>query len=112
MTTTDRLAKIRARCVELLELASKRTPEGWETDCDARHPAVFTSEGDFIGVDMSQKDAAYIAACAGAAEAAWKATIAAIDGLLPISEQCCNCWADMKADDAIAAILAAWEGQI
>jgi hypothetical protein len=63
---------------------------------------------DVIGED----NAVFIAACAGAAEAGWRATIAAIEGLQPMliaghrcdSTVCDTC----NAANAIAAILVAW----
>lgn len=75
MTTTEKLQRIRARCVKLLALAEKRTPGKWFYYLEPRLP--ITGE-----CDVRPDDAAYIAACAGAAEAGWRATIAAIDSIL------------------------------
>ena len=112
MTTTDRLARIRARCVELLELASKRTPGKWSgsyeriwhhqhlkgladpSKRDGPHALAETAWGHY-------GDAAFIVACAGAAEAGWRATISAIDVCL---EGLCY------HEDMARTILAAWEG--
>jgi len=86
MTTTEHLARIRARCVELLELANKRTPGKW----------IPCKKGDYIpvgGLEMAcvlggdikaaeayeDEDSSFIASCAGPAEAGWRATIHAID---------------------------------
>jgi hypothetical protein len=79
MTTTERLQRIRTKCVELLEIAEKRTPSAWFNDGDL----IDTSAG-VISCDTgfsSENNAAFIAACAGPAEAGWKATIAAISWL-------------------------------
>lgn len=93
MTTTEKLTRIRARCVELLALAEKRTPGKWIATTidpfghDYREPIRVMGEDTAIATHcgstsfLRSHDAAYIAACAGAAEAGWKATIAAIDGL-------------------------------
>jgi hypothetical protein len=79
MTTTEHLQKIRARCVELLEIASKRTPGKWSNPKgpgsvynDAEQQLTYTGE-------YEAGDAVFIASCAGPAEAGWRATIAAID---------------------------------
>ena len=75
----ERLDAILAHCRACLALSEKRTQGKWETDVKARHPAIFTEEGDFIGVDLEKHNASFIAACAGAAEAGWRSTIAAIN---------------------------------
>ena len=77
----------------------------------------------FGGKYINTKDAAYIAACAGSAEAGWKATIAAIDGLLAAEsliysvqndydESPVKWWIEQrgKVMEAQDAIIAAWEG--
>jgi hypothetical protein len=69
MTTTEHLQLTKAECERLLAIAEKRTQGEWFTD-DNLDPALIAPE-----------DAAYIAACAGRAEAGWRATIAAIDFL-------------------------------
>jgi len=98
MTPEAKLQRIRAKCVELLEIAEKRTPPE------------FVMPTGYVGLNNkgehyragwhhgAAKYADYIVSCAGSAEAGWRATIAAIDNLL---------------DDGMAdAIIAAWEGQI
>jgi hypothetical protein len=92
MTQQEHLQRIRQRCVELLEIAEKRTPWKWEraSDC-ATHVVCRNSKnrGYMIcdctdsspNCDHHQWDSTFIASCAGAAEAGWKATIAAIDWL-------------------------------
>lgn len=79
MTTTERLQRIRAKCVELLELSTKRTPGAWPNDGDL----IDTSAG-VISCDTgfsSENNAAFIAACAGNFERALRSTIAAISWL-------------------------------
>jgi len=130
MTTTNRLALIRARCVELLAIAEKRTPGEWQfaniddymsmnaylihTGCE---PYIAGDDiENVVALTLLQspsvcghqagnwfEDAYYIAACAGAAEAAWKATISAIDVCL---EGLCY------HSDMTREIIAAWECQI
>ena len=91
MTTTEKLQRIRAKCVELLEIAEKRTPGKWAWDGDPSNetelfrkneaPWLIADERGVIRGDIlcSKDDSAFIAACAGPAEAAWKSTIAAIE---------------------------------
>jgi hypothetical protein len=77
MTTTEHLQLIKAECERLLAIAEKRTQGEW------------VSEGNWIGQEhaaiaqtthyLCESDATFIAACAGRAEAGWRATIAAID---------------------------------
>jgi hypothetical protein len=94
MTTTEHLEKIKAKCVELLALAEKRTPGKWKlghmprdiygTDglpvASTAYPHTTQPRDQRIGM----ADAAYIAACAGAAEAGWRAIAEESDGLISI----------------------------
>lgn len=106
--TIVKLQKIRARCVGLLAIAEKRTPGEWNANMPSY---IVRRAADRAGVaEMKTQtsherdsDAAFISHCAGCAEAGWKATIAAIDGLLGVND------ASYKYVDDI---LAAWEGQI
>jgi hypothetical protein len=128
MTTTEHLSRIRARCVELLEIASKRTPGEWSTH---RHP-----DGEPIGVGGDEfcgspsvcylnacANSDFIASCAGHAEAGWAATIAAIDGLQAISKYDANsrhgegicqygCDTPCIAKTTIQMIIAVWPEEI
>jgi len=105
MDTKEHLEKIRARCVELLATAEKRTPEKWYAKYDKESACWFVqSRGvrhcnadghslyDVAQAILQQQEideeanAVFIASCAGAAEAGWRSTIAAIDGLRLIAE--------------------------
>lgn len=95
MNTQERLARIRAKCMELLEIASKRTPGKWmhsqgelcshwvsradqlSNICEINTVSCYTAP-------ETSQNARFIAACAGPAEAGWKATIAAIDWIQSI----------------------------
>jgi hypothetical protein len=100
MNTTEKLTKIRAKCVALLETAKQRTPGDWRVesryigngsagcisagwnsygDGPAAYPIGRLAEGE-----LKEPDSAFITACAGPAEAGWKATIAMIDCTLLI----------------------------
>lgn len=84
MTTTEHLQKIKSKCQSLLDIAEKRTPGRWGNASNQvghikDHMGIAAC---FYREDNENDDnAAYIASCAGPAEAGWKATIAAIDGL-------------------------------
>lgn len=122
MTTTEHLQRIRARCVELLAIAEKRTPGEWKHRVNGVASAsVLTLQPcgewhkDASAVcygPLSEENARFIAACAGAAEAGWRSTIAAIDGLLEhigftIEET------DREHSQAVlASILAAWPEEL
>ena len=115
MTTAEYLDRIKARCHELLALAKKRTPGKWtasnaESNASGYPPANASVEAhvDMRGQVCGQawnNDAAYIAACAGAAEAGWRATIAAIDALPLIP-------ARILRSTVRDAILAAWPEEL
>ena len=114
MNTQEKLTAIRDKCVELLAIAEKRTQGKWEIDGDfidesgdgvpvaiiraghARYLPEVTESG------IWEHNAAYIAACAGPAEAACRSTIAAID--------ICRDY-DLGALEIMAQeIITAWEG--
>lgn len=116
MTTSEHLNKIKAKCEQLLEIASKRTPGN--NDCPKCHRPInkgnspnseeCTETDDDEGVCEAYEK---LAACAGPAEAGWRVTIAAIDSLLfiqstaqPLLEEYCT----KKLD----TILAAWPEEL
>lgn len=110
MNTQEKLEAIRAWCVNALEnVAAKRTPGKWTVDYAQ---GIMAADGEPIcyiclasASPTPVPDAAYIAACAGAAEAGWKATIAAIDHIL-------SGWLDSASGKEVLtlSILTAWEG--
>lgn len=111
MNTTEHLQRIRARCVELLAIAEKRTPGEWK-QCDDNHESIIikgTGEHCYPlrwNNGQGPDDARFIASCAGAAEAGWRSTIAAIDWLFSfktvMSKDC------FDSHPLTVAILAAW----
>lgn len=136
MTTTEHLQRIRARCVELLALAEKRTPGKWCWDMrgekwfDIQLGVAYDRSGAALTGDISQldvaevdydeqvaeslntpQDAAFIAACAGAAEASWRSTIAAIDGLM-LTDLYDSNPRQGGAAKTLNAILAAWPEEL
>jgi hypothetical protein len=108
ITTTEHLQLIKAECERLLAIAEKRTQGEWERD----GYRVFQNgnEEPLCCLGICNTDGDYIAACAGRAEAGWRATIAAIDNLELIHEQ--TDMGEYAAWDAMQDILAAWPLQI
>ena len=91
MNTQEKLEAIKAKCHELLALAEKRTQGKWEDDgtgslwtpWDKLSPEGYEGEHITLG-KFKPEDLAYISACAGAAEAGWRATKEECEDLLPI----------------------------
>lgn len=86
MTPTEHLSRIRAKCVELLEIASKRTPGKWDTHNHPDGLPIGVGGSEFCGSPSvcylnAPANSDFIASCAGSAEAGWRATIAAISWL-------------------------------
>lgn len=108
MNTEEHLDKILAFCRSRLALAAERTPGAWLVKQRGEHGKgiriVYRIGERYRGEDVcggvaeileyqssrepkdqrNQANAAYIAACAGAAEAGWRATIAACEMMLVI----------------------------
>lgn len=137
LTIEEHLNRILTKCKSLREEARKRTPGKWiqELEC------VWLYEGDELGahcisdchsqhtrgIQTSRNNAAFIASCAGPAEAGWEATIGAIeqwkslyiytdgfaDGAPDASahDKLCNEVAHI-AKTAIQSIIAAWPEEL
>ena len=121
MTTKKKLSAIRAKCVELLAIAEKRTQGQWKRQ-SIYGTAILCENSKNNGnmvcdlpdsspeCDQFSPNADFIASCAGPAEAGWKATIAAIDSLETVAEWHPSGAAKNEEAAAIDAIIAAWEG--
>ena len=134
MSPEEHLAKIVAKCRELLALAEKRTPGEWRVDEN------ITGTTDMLTCDESDEnrgyvlvaaktndrnthDMDYIAACAGAAEAGWRATISSIEKL-PLCVKLIDeandehniehgtTFSDNPARELLNAIIAAWPEEL
>lgn len=117
MTTTqlDHLQRIDAHLAKLIDIAAKRTPGKWKPNKSTCHvkgeePTYDVSgpQSDWFYLE-SEHDAAFIAYCAGNAEAGWKATRAAIEPLI----QQANFWEGIpdcgnSCAKALESILAAF----
>ena len=108
MTQQEHLAKVRAKCVELLEIASKRTQGKWETHNHPDGYPIGVGGSEFCGSESvcylnASANSNFIATCAGPAEAGWKATIAAIDLVLLL---------ELEEGDTAKTILAAWPEEL
>jgi len=98
MSTTEHLQKIKAKCEQLLAMAEKRTPGNWglwgmsvlASTQGSNEVSKCTPVCNTLFRDENSRprtfDANFIAFCAGSAEAGWRATIAAIDGLEEMDE--------------------------
>lgn len=126
MTTTDHLQRIRTKCMELLEIASKRTPGKWvhrqgeycshwiSRADNLSNIAEIPTASSYTASEISE-NAGFIASCADSAEAGWKATITAIDWILSshaipdvYSQDC----VDADVEELSASILAAWPEEL
>jgi hypothetical protein len=88
MTTEEHLIKIKAKCAQLLELSSRRAPGKWKLSKRLKGLFICLANAYKVGepsdvcriwnCSRSEGNADFIAACAGPAEAGWRATIIAI----------------------------------
>lgn len=111
MTTAEHIAKIRAKCVELLEIAEKRTTGKWEMNFQLLSDgSPFVNIRDQAGELITDVcyppktvlgNSHFIASCAGPAEAGWRATIAAID-------YCKSTMHIGVPEELVDSIIAAW----
>lgn len=81
MTQQEHLQLIRAKCVELLELAKQRTPGRWGYRGGEVLVNIYSNNKVICGVPVrhGKHNAAFIASAAGPFEAALASTVAAID---------------------------------
>lgn len=122
MTTEEKLNAIVAKCRAFLEIAEKRTPGEWtfqpgyyntSHDADQFPCGPTINYGNAHAIDLNKGmdgDAAFIAACAGQAEAMARSTIAAINNLQLIHEQ--TDLGEYAAWDALQEIIAAWPDEL
>lgn len=124
MTPTEKLERIKAKCEQLLAIAEKRTNGKWHHDSGERCShwvsshlstvCVIPTDSIYCAADTSQ-NASFIAACAGPAEAGWRATIAVIDwinsdhGIPDLYSQDC---VDEAVTRLTKSILAAWPEEL
>ena len=112
MTTKEHLDKIVAKIDQLLELAEKRTPGKWSWDAkfsdsaEIFEPRIWLGGSSSLPHKQQLNNAPYIAACAGAAEAGWRATQAAIKAI----PQCCD--GQCGVTDSLKEIIAAWPEEL
>lgn len=84
----DKLRRIDAHLANLLSTAEKRTPGEWKAESSRAYCTDETVTHNVVGPPsdfmylQELPDAAFIAACAGNAEAGWRATRAAIAAAL------------------------------
>lgn len=115
MTDTEKLQAIRAHCVEFLELASKRTAGKWLVHSHQLAGTRSVGGDDYYSAPSvcyinPLANAAFIAACAGPAEAMARSTIAAIDAFNRLGY--CPHGCDTVLDDMADEILSAWPDEV
>ncbi len=103
----EKLQVIKAECQRLLALAEKRTPGKWEPGNGAVWANTKNESQNEVCEFVEDEDSDYIAACAGPAEAGWRATIAAIDFYLDSNGIVQGCLYEL-----INEIITAWEGLV
>jgi predicted nucleic acid-binding protein len=124
MTTTKHLQRIKDKCLANLAIAEKRTQGKWAVEKYTNYhgfsvwASVCCIAERWYKDAVAEKDAkelegnaAYIAACAGAAEAGWRSTIAAIEWIEQ-SHDIPDAYSQTCVDDDVqqlaAALIAAW----
>lgn len=114
MTQQEHLQLIRAKCVELLELAKQRTPGRWGYRGGEVLVNIYSNNKVICGVPVrhGKHNAAFIASASGPFEAALASTVAAIDDSMwqPAPEGYChpdNPWG-VENTALIQQILASW----
>lgn len=113
MTTIEKLERIKTKCEQLLAIAEKRTPGKWK-NTKGKHGTIIRRATEKVGEPQDvcrmwncsrlEGNAAFVADCAGPAEAGWRATIAAVDSLADMGEH--------DAEMLGANILAAWPEEL
>lgn len=109
MNTEEHLELILTFCRSRLALAEKRTPGAWERERYRVFPA--GQEEPVCSLSVCDADGEFIAACAGAAEAGWRATIAAIGRFRQIADmakahpvfESYATWAEQGLENILAA---------
>lgn len=126
MTQQEHLLLIRAKCVELLELAKRRTPGRWHiakgglgnkermdtvysTNDDLNYIAACRDFACFHAPPKNSENAAFIASVAGPFEAALASTVAAIDGHL--FSGACSEWC-AKPPEYVTQIITSWPAEL
>ena len=87
MTDIDKLNHIKLHCLERLEISYKRTPGAWWAETPGGNNGIRAKEDHVMLYKdsyLEREDAAFIATCAGNAEAGWRATIHGINTLLAL----------------------------
>ena len=103
----NRLYLLKANLESLLATAAKRTPGDWH--CPHARMEVFMQDNRPVAMiygsrNEGHSNAAFIASCAGNAEAGWRSTLAAIDLLLEMERQGCS----FRYFPTVETILDAW----
>lgn len=109
MTIQERAALVLQQIDAELARARKPPLGPWETDLKAKHPAVFTEDGDFVGVDMTPATAAFIATSRMLTPKSLRCLKTGIEGLLTLlqlnsTEEMLNISMTMAASEDTARV--------
>lgn len=110
MTQDEHLDKVIAKCREIISLGEQRTQGRWTYDPSLTWPGngiVEPITSNEMGL-IPEHDASFIAACAGPAEAAARATIYAIEGLRSGAGTLWNPETNAFSEAVLQTILASW----
>ena len=101
----DHLRAIDAHLTALLALAAKRTQGSWQEDTSGVYVGGINEP--IADADL-WADRDFIAACAGRAEAGWRATLLAITGLQSVINMTEDPSIRLCAESGLKTILSAW----
>lgn len=112
MTTEEHLQKIKAKCECLLAIAEKRREYPYAWEAHGSDVAFWWGDECHSGYwlkspQLDQSTAAFIASCAGNAEAGWRATIEIVEILLPWRP-----WATGLGGNLAKQIIAIWPEEL
>jgi hypothetical protein len=111
----NHLRLIDAHLTKLIEIAEKRTPGWWVAGTLTEYHMVYDAEmarhiARLSGLGLAEENAAFIASCAGNAEAGWRSTKAAVRTLKQIDGYELNI--DETTSVLIDSILSAWPREL
>lgn len=121
MDKQEHLNRIRAKCLANIALAEKRTPGKWKAEsAEIDWSKVTGPDGHSLAMchpsiadrakGKLKGDSAFIAACAGPAEAGWRSTLAAIEQIQTMRQDTTS-W-DFIGRPLTDSILAAWPEEL
>ena len=102
MSITERAAIVLREIDEALAMSERATPGPWETDTQAKRPAVFSENGDFIGVDMSPSNSLFVST----SRTGWPKSLRSLKTAIEVFLAIIDVEADEKGEPEPAGIVA------